>query len=292
MTTKPAFQIQTDPKYAHIEPLPDPPKKWDGMQESRFIFNARFIIERRFHDRNDVLVNGYGYLCHNTRNRSDWTVPDVIVAFGVDPRAVEARNGYVIDEVGKPPEFVLEVASKTTAKNDYTHKRQSYANLGVKEYWRFDETGGQLHDQPLAGDLLLPNGDYHPVPLRTDNDGIIRGYSPILGLELCWDDHRLRFYDPQTAQFLPDEKETAAQAETAQTRADAAEILADAALTQAAESQTRAAAAEAHAAESDARAAAAEARSAEHQTRADAAEAEIRRLREELRRRPNPPANP
>ena len=298
MTTKPAFQIRTDPKYAHIEPLPDPPKKWDGMQESRFIFNARFIIERRFHERNDVLVNGYGYLCHNTRNRSDWTVPDVIVSFGVDPRAVEARNGYVIDEVGKPPEFVLEVASKTTAKNDYTHKRQSYANLGVAEYWRFDETGGKLHDRPLAGDLLLPNGDYQPVPLRTGSDGIIRGYSPILGLELCWDDQRLRFYDPQTAQFLPDEKETAALAKTAQTRADAAEILADAALTQAAESQTRANAAEARAAESDARANAAEANAAEAQTRAAAAEAhaaesdaEVRRLREELRRRPNPPSN-
>ena len=216
MTTKPAPPIQTDSKYAHIEPLPDPPKKWDGMQESRFIFNARFIIERRFRHRQDVLVNGYGYLCHNTRNRYDWTVPDVIVAFGVDPRAVEARNGYVIDEVGKPPEFVIEVASETTARNDYTRKRRRYANLGVQEYWRFDHTGGKLHDQSLAGDLLLPNGNYQPVPLVTDIDGIIRGYSPILGLELCWHDHRLRFYDPQTAQFLPDEKETADLADEAQ----------------------------------------------------------------------------
>ena len=165
MTTKPAPSIRTDPKYAHIKPLPDPPQKWDGMQESRFIFSARFIIERRFQDRNDVLVNGYGYLCH------------------------------------------------------HTHKRQSYANLGVQEYWRFDHTGGKLHDRPLAGDLLQPNGRYQPVEMRPGSDGITRGYSPTLGLELCWHNGRLRFYDPQTGQFLPDEKETAALADAAQAKA-------------------------------------------------------------------------
>ena len=52
--------------------------------------------------------------------------------------------------------------------------------------------------------------------MHTDSNGIIRGYSPILNLELCWDNHRLRFYDPQTGQFLPDEKETADLADEAQ----------------------------------------------------------------------------
>ena len=209
MSIRATFRPHAEGRYEHIKPLPDPPKKLDGMQESRFIFNARFVIGRHFRNRQDVLVNGYGYLCHNTRNRSDWTVPDVIVAFGVDPGAVEARNGYVIDEVGKPPEFVLEVASESTGQNDTGPKRQSYANLGVAEYWRFDDTGGQHHrDQPLGGDILV-DGAYQPVELRTDANEVIRGYSPILGLELCWDRGRLRFYDPATGQFLPDEKETA-----------------------------------------------------------------------------------
>ena len=42
---------RSEDKYAHINPLPDPPKKFDGMQESRFIFNARFIISRHFKNR-------------------------------------------------------------------------------------------------------------------------------------------------------------------------------------------------------------------------------------------------
>ena len=225
MTANPAPRVSywKDPQYAHIESLPSPPKRWDKMRESRFIFDARFIIEDHFDDRPDMLVSGYGYLGHTTRNRVDWTVPDVIVAFGVDPHAIIARNGYIIDEVGQPPELVLEVASETTAKRDCTTKRRCYANLGVAEYWRFDDTGGQLYDQALAGDRLLPTGDYQPIQLRPDARGVIRGYSPILGLALCWDDGRLRFSAPQAGQFLPDAMETADLAEAAEARAAAAE---------------------------------------------------------------------
>ena len=229
MTTRPMLHIKAQDKYAHIKPLPDPPKKLDGMQESRFIFNARFIISRHFKNRPDVLVNGYGYLCHNTRNRSNWTVPDVIVALGIDPGTIVARNGYVIDEVGKPPEFVLEVASESTGENDYTIKRERYAALGVGEYWRFDDTGGQHHDRSIAGDLLV-DGAYEPVEMQTNAEGVTWGRSPLLGLDLCWDKGRLRFYDPVAREYLLDEQETADLAETeasaravAETRATAAE---------------------------------------------------------------------
>ena len=66
------------------------------------------------------------------------------MAFGVDPAAIFARNGYVISEVGKPPDFVLEVASESTGRRDYTHKRAIYAEYGVAEYWRFDRSGGPV----------------------------------------------------------------------------------------------------------------------------------------------------
>lgn len=58
MTTKPTTLKTAPNKYAHINPLPDPPQKLDGMQESRYIFNARFVIERHFKNRQDVLING------------------------------------------------------------------------------------------------------------------------------------------------------------------------------------------------------------------------------------------
>ena len=104
------------------------------------------------------------------------------------------QNGYVIDEVGKPPDFVLEVASPSTGRADYTTKRDGYARLGVVEYWRFDPSGGEYHDQPLAGDLLV-DGAYQPIELHYEPDGSIWGRSAALGLDLYWQTGDLRFYD-------------------------------------------------------------------------------------------------
>ena len=128
---------------------------------------------------------------------------DCVVAFAVDPEAIIARNGYIISEVGKPPEFVLEVVSESTSRQDYIRKRALYTEYGVAEYWCFDRTGGQYHDRPLSGDHLV-NGQYEPLPLNTGTDGVIRGYSPVLGLELHWDTGRLRFYDPVAGRYLRD----------------------------------------------------------------------------------------
>ena len=127
-----------------------------------------------------------------------------------DPGAIIARNGYVISEVGKPPDFVLEVASRSTGRRDYTVKREIYASFGVAEYWRFDHTGGLYHDAPLAGDELV-NGEYRRLPIHQDEDGHRWGHSVVLGLDLCWIDGVLRLWDPVTGEFLPTTPELAAQ---------------------------------------------------------------------------------
>ena len=152
--------------------------------------------------------------------------PDLIVSFDLDvpPSEIESvANGYTISEVGKPPEFVLEVASETTARRDETVKRDTYARFGVSEYWRFDRTGGRYYVAALAGDRLV-EATYQPIPTTTDAEGIIRGYSTALGLELHaadwqtvnrlgwpisdWEqrmrDWQLRFWNPATEEYLPD----------------------------------------------------------------------------------------
>ena len=47
-------------------------------------------------------------------------VPDCIVAFDlpVPPAEIIASNGYTISEIGKPTDFVLEAASKSTGERD------------------------------------------------------------------------------------------------------------------------------------------------------------------------------
>ena len=198
-----------DTATAAIESLPDPPKKYD-MQQRALCVHAHSTLEAHFRDSDDVLVAGEGYLIVSTGSVRDWRLhfyPDCVVAFGVDPKAIIARNGYVISEVGKPPEFVLEIASRTTARRDETVKREGYAALGVPELWRFDGSGKCLYSQPLAGDRLVGDA-YEPIELTEEADGEVRGYSHALSLYLCSDvENRLRFWDPATQEYLPTHNE-------------------------------------------------------------------------------------
>ena len=146
-----------------------------------------------------------------------------MVATGLEipPSEITASNGYAISEIGKPPDFVLEVASKSTGRRDYMEKRDIYAGYGVVEYWRFDHTGGRYHDTALAGDRLV-DGIYVPIEVTRAADNVARGYSAALGLELHWYDGTLRFWDPDAREYLPELTEAKAQRDAAIAQRDAA----------------------------------------------------------------------
>ncbi len=199
-------------------PTPEPPKKPD-MNQGFYIIEFNSILIAYYFHRADVFVSYGGYIRLSAGNPLGWLVPDSVVAFGVDVEAILASDGYTIDEVGKPPDFVLEVASKSTGERDYTFKRLRYAAFGVIEYWRFDPTGGRFHDVALAGDILV-NGVYRPVEIHEEPGGLLWGYSPTLELELCWDESRLRLRDPITKEYLRNMQEAEQRGDKEQRRAD------------------------------------------------------------------------
>ena len=252
--------------------LPDPPRIPD-MQQNAKLRRVESALDGYFDGRDDVLVSGHGYLRHDPMNDGERYAPDCVVTFGVDAKAIVRRNGYVISEVGKPPDFVLEIASKSTGKNDYTYKRDAYERYRAQEYWRSDETGGRWHDAALAGDRLV-DGKYVPIEIIQDEDGRFWGYSEVLGLSLCWDEGFLRFYDPVAERFVPNMSEMKHERDDAKARSRADKARAD-------DAETRADDAEARSRADKARADDAEARSRADKARADDAEA---RLREILRR--------
>ena len=210
-------------------PLPDAPKKRDMEQFNHYQrAGVASTVYRHFVDlgRDDALVSGEGCICFSRRQPpSEWRWPDMVVALGVDPPAIEANNGYEIDNVGKPPDFVMEAASRGAGGRDYTTKREDYAAFGIAEYWRFDYTGGRYHDAPLAGDRLV-NDRYEPIPLTDDRPGKMlgmrSGYSSALDLYLCWDNGRLHFYDPKADGFLLGPEELQSALAEAQVERDAA----------------------------------------------------------------------
>ena len=129
-------------------------------------------------------------------NRARARRPDLLIAFDVSPEDYHASRGYIITEQGKPPDFVMEVASPSTAEVDTGPKREDYAALGIPEYWRFDETGND-HGDRLAGDLL--EGDsYRPITIDEITPGVLQGYSLALNLIIRWDNGQLVWIDPAT----------------------------------------------------------------------------------------------
>ena len=223
MSTRPAA-----PARPRLTLLPDPPRDRVDMQQSTLVASALVVLRDHFYYRlglTDALVNGDGYLCRNPGEARRSPHPDCMVALNlpIPPGLIEDEaNGYTINEIGQPPDFVLEIASGTTGERDYTTKRNLYANLGVQEYWRFDHTGGRYHEAPLAGDVLVGES-YEPLPIHREADGLLWGYSAALDLELCWVDRQLRFRDPVTKEFLPTIAEERARREDAEAELDAAQ---------------------------------------------------------------------
>ena len=199
--------------------LPDPPEREpDDMTSFDHLADTSIVEPLRYYlgNRQTTLIAGEHYLTRiHTRNLAGVRYPDLLIAFNVDPAAYRRSNAYVISEQGKPPDFVLEIASRRTGREDVIGKRNDYAALGIPEYWRFDETG-EHHGTRLAADQLAPDGQYQPIPIEELPDGALQGYSRVLNLYLRWENGQLRWYDPETGRHIPtfaDEREARLLAE-------------------------------------------------------------------------------
>ncbi len=163
MTAKP-MNAQTSAR--RLPPLPSPPKM-DMEQTRHFVLpgipGAIATHLNAMIPGSTTLVGGNGYLCQRRSDLPRCPYPDLSVSFNADWEDVIFTNGYVIEEAGKPPDLVLEVASHRTERRAYINKREIYARMRVPEHWRFYQTGGAYHNAPLACDLLAPDGGYRPM---------------------------------------------------------------------------------------------------------------------------------
>ena len=263
-TSRPAPQVLP---YRRI--LPDgficPQREYlrEDMLQAEPIDESGHLLRDHFRNRPNTLVDTGGIVFYDPEDLGRRQVrPDVYIVFGIDTESVWERLGYIIDEAGKPPDFVLEVASRRTYRTDLRDKPGLYARIGVSEYWRFDPSGGNYYGSALAGDILA-EGVYQPIELTQEPDGMLWGYSPALDLCLCASGKRLMYYDRKTGRYLNNiREEREAHLQTAAER-------------DAAQSAHLRAAAERDAAQSAHLRAAAE---------RDAAQSEVERLQAELRR--------
>ena len=165
-----------------------------------------------FGNRPDVYVIGNMLVYYRMNDSTVRVAPDVFVVF--DAAGNHPRRSWFVWREGKAPDFVPEVASRHTHRRDLVEKRDIYRRMGVTEYWRFDPTG-ECFTPALAGERPV-DGAYQPIPVAADADGILRGYSALLGLDIC---HRggleLRLYDPVSGEWLLNHRESEAARQAA-----------------------------------------------------------------------------
>jgi Uma2 family endonuclease len=234
MIAKPqTLTAETEIFYPETDGLPLP----DGRYQDPYFREIVSTIE--LHLKSDTTeVSGNTFIYYQEGNPQLRLSPDCFVSFNVNKAILDLHNSYRIWAVGKPPDFVLEIGSPSTATNDLGNKRDLYARLGFGEYWRFDPTGGEHYREALVGEYL-EDGEYRRFEMRHEPDGTIWSHSPTLNLDLYWREGRLRFYDPVAGRWLQNMEEIEARAQSAEARATTEQARAETERTRAESAEAR-----------------------------------------------------
>lgn len=167
-------------------------------------------LEWHYREEPDVYVSGNLLVYYEPYPNPRAVAPDVFVVHGVSKKQ---RRIFVTSEENKAPDFVLEVGSRGTYRQDLERKKNIYAaRLGVKEYYIYIPYG--VVEEAFMG-FRLVEGAYERIEFVDD-----RLSSTVLGLELGMHEGALRFYHPQTQQWLRPPKERVERAEERVERAE------------------------------------------------------------------------
>ena len=217
--------VDERPWYDLIDDEAEPPE--DGMQQEETTAYVNSVLWARYQDDPTALMGGpTAIIVYDDATPGSVISPDFWIVFGLDAKRVRRENRiYRIDQWGAPPALVMEIASASTAHRDLGVKRDIYARIGVREYWRLDKDG-EYYGEPLVGEGLV-DGEYRRFALHTEPNGDRWSRSEVLGLDLY---HRVedgfgafRFRDNATGEWLNFLSEERAARQVAEARASYAE---------------------------------------------------------------------
>ena len=170
-----------------------------------------WMLKQHFRHKNDVYVSGNLLIYYEEGEPRKSISPDVFVVFGIEKKE---RLNYLTWEEGHTPDFVLEIASRSTYPKDFGPKKELYASvLDVKEYFIYDPLGQIV---PSFIGYSLVEGIYREIEFASG-----RIPSEILDLELGEQDGRFGLYNPNTAQWLNPPSEQVELETTARKEAEA-----------------------------------------------------------------------
>ncbi len=155
-------------------------------------------LKRHYADDPMVYVSGNILVFYVEGDKHKHVSPDVLITLGIAKRR---RDNYLIWEEDHAPDFVIELTSKSTRKEDTDKKFALYRDiLKVREYFLFDPFAEYLKP-PFQGHRLV-EGRYEPI-------APVAGRLPsmVTGLHLERDGLELRLFNPATGSRLPTSEE-------------------------------------------------------------------------------------
>ena len=221
MADKKAFQAPPPAVQVRPRPLPVPPPPYpepapapkevyypssdgkpmaDNSWQSHTMLTQYGMLYTRYVDDPNTFVAMALLLYYTEGEPADVAAPDLFVSCGVPKRH---RDWYKVWEEGKAPDFALEVSSEESAEDNLGRNLETYARIGIREYCVYDPMGG-LHSPRLQLFRLSGGeaGAYERVKGSEDADGSLALPSESLGLELRFEDDRLRLWDPAAREYL------------------------------------------------------------------------------------------
>ena len=169
----------------------------DSPWQSRTMHAQFDMLSTRYVDDPNTYVTMGLRLYYTEGEPADMVVPDLFVSCGVPKRL---REWYKVWEEGKAPDFVLEVSAEVSAEDNLGRNLETYARIGIREYCVYDPIGG-LHF-PRLQLFRLEGGVYKRVSGRGGPDGALAVPSETLGLEMRFEEDRLRLWDPAAREYL------------------------------------------------------------------------------------------
>ena len=169
----------------------------------REIFRMLDILGTHFAEVPDVYVWSNMMMYYEKGNPRAFVKPDIFVSFGIGK---QERRIYKVWEEGKPPDFIMEFASRSTYDNDLGGKKEIYAAMGVTEYFLYDPFRCCLPSS-LMGFRLFDGNYVEILPLA--NGGVP---SETLNLEFLLQDDGIDVYTTMAGRWLKTRAEQEADA--------------------------------------------------------------------------------
>ena len=140
-------------RFDRPEPHPDP--EFHREDRWRMASSLSKLLEE-IHPTEETIHGPRCHICYDASDLNIRAEPDYYFAKDVPGPGILATGLYLTWAVGKPPDFVLEMASPAKAREDLTVKRKLYRELGIAKRLESGNTGAWTPPEATCTALPWP----------------------------------------------------------------------------------------------------------------------------------------